>query len=243
MILLIDNYDSFVYNLSRYLTEMGQETRVVRNDRVSVLEALLMKPDAVVLSPGPKTPKEAGISVELIRSLPRNLPLLGVCLGHQAIASAFGGDVIRAPWPVHGRTSDVLHNGAGLFEDLPSPLPATRYHSLIVDEATLPGELEITARTDEDLIMALAHKDRPIFGVQFHPESVLTRNGRQLLANFLKIAGLEVPSSSPEEFIAPPLAREDLIPPAQSDQPLHWEISRNERTRRIQNVLVLRAIV
>ena len=222
MILLIDNYDSFVYNLARYLTEMGQETCVVRNDRASVAEVLAMKPEAIVLSPGPCTPKEAGISVELVRSLPGDWPLLGVCLGHQAIASAFGGDVIRAPFPVHGRTSDVYHNAKGLFENLPSPMVATRYHSLIVDERTLPEVLEITARTEEGLPMALAHKQRPIWGVQFHPESVLTQNGRQLLENFLGLAGVNVPQSSPQELIAPLLTKDRLAGPPLSDLPLHW---------------------
>jgi anthranilate synthase/aminodeoxychorismate synthase-like glutamine amidotransferase len=201
---------------------MGQDTCVLRNDRVSVGEVFQMNPEAIVLSPGPCTPKEAGISVELIQSLPEGLPLLGVCLGHQAIAAAFGGNVVRAPKPVHGRTSAVYHDQAGLFENLPSPLEATRYHSLIIEEATLPGELCITARTQEGLPMALAHKHLPIFGVQFHPESVLTQNGRQLLANFLHLAGLNVPHSSPEEFIAPPLSRDNMIAPAKSDQPLHW---------------------
>jgi anthranilate synthase/aminodeoxychorismate synthase-like glutamine amidotransferase len=222
MILLIDNYDSFVYNLARYLTEMGQETRVVRNDRVSVAEVLKMQPEAVVLSPGPCTPREAGISLELIQSLPEGLPLLGVCLGHQAIAMAFGGDVVLAPEPVHGRTSEVYHDQSGLFENLPSPMKATRYHSLIIEEATLPDDLCITARTREGLPMALRHNDRPIFGVQFHPESVLTQNGRQLLENFLRLAGLKVPQTSPEEFIAPPLTRDNLTAPSESHPPLHW---------------------
>ena len=222
MILLIDNYDSFVYNLARYLTEMGQETRVVRNDRVTVLEALLMKPKAIVLSPGPCTPKEAGISIELVKSLPVNLPLLGVCLGHQAIAAAFGGNVIRAPKPVHGQTSKIFHEESGLFENLPSPFAATRYHSLIVEEGSLPAELQITARSEDDLPMAIAHKKRPIFGVQFHPESVLTENGRRLLENFLKIAGLEVSQTSPEEYTAPPRPPEGMMPATLSDQPLHW---------------------
>ena len=222
MILLIDNYDSFVYNLSRYLTEMGQETHVVRNDEISVREVLDMQPEAVVLSPGPCTPKEAGVSVELVAALPADWPVLGVCLGHQALAAGFGGGVVRAPLPVHGRTSFVYHEGTGLFQNLPSPMNATRYHSLIIEEATLPAELSITARTEDGLPMAVAHKSRPIFGVQFHPESALTPNGRRLLENFLHLAGLEVPQTSPEEFIAPPLTREGMIPPAPTDQPLHW---------------------
>lgn len=222
MILLIDNYDSFVYNLARYLTEMGQETDVVRNDQITVADVLARKPKAIVLSPGPCTPKKAGISIDLISKLPPSWPLLGVCLGHQAIAAAFGGEVVRAPLPVHGQTSDVFHDGTGLFQNLPSPMRATRYHSLIIEESTLPEQLEITARSADSLPMAIVHKRRPIFGVQFHPESVLTANGRQLLENFLTIAGLTVSQSSPTEYIAPPLSREGLIPPAQANRPLHW---------------------
>ena len=222
MILLIDNYDSFVYNLARYLTEMGQETCVLRNDRVSVAEVLAMEPEAIVLSPGPCTPKEAGISVDLVRSLPAVWPLLGVCLGHQAIASSFGGGIVRAPEPVHGRTSLVYHDQTGLFQNLPSPMIATRYHSLIIEEATLPEELEITARTGDGLPMALAHKKKPIFGVQFHPESVLTQNGRRLLENFLHLAGLEVPQTSPKELIMPSVTKDQLIAPPPAGRPLHW---------------------
>jgi anthranilate synthase/aminodeoxychorismate synthase-like glutamine amidotransferase len=222
MILLLDNYDSFVFNLARYLTEMGQETRVVRNDRVSVAELLAMKPEAIVLSPGPCTPSEAGISLELLRSLPEGWPLLGVCLGHQAIAQALGGNVVRAPFPVHGRTSAVHHDETGLFANLPNPMQATRYHSLIVEEATLPRELQITARTRDGIPMALRHKHRPLFGVQFHPESVLTQNGRRLLENFLLLAGLDVPKHSPEEFIAPPVTKDTLIEPVKLHRPLHW---------------------
>ncbi|MCA9068102.1 MAG: aminodeoxychorismate/anthranilate synthase component II [Planctomycetaceae bacterium] len=222
MILLIDNYDSFVYNLARYLTEMGQDTQVVRNDQISVADVLAREPEAIVLSPGPCTPKEAGISIELIAALPDDWPLLGVCLGHQAIAAAFGGEIVRAPLPVHGQTSDVFHEGTGLFQNLPNPMRATRYHSLILEEASLPVDLKITARTADNLPMALAHKQRPIYGVQFHPESVLTINGRQLLENFLNIAGLKIPQSSPAEFIAPPLSREGMITPAQANRPMHW---------------------
>ena len=222
MILLIDNYDSFVYNLSRYLTEMGQETRVVRNDAISVRDVLDLEPEAVVLSPGPGTPWNAGISVELVAGLPDDWPVLGVCLGHQAIAAAFGGGVVRAPFPVHGRTSFIDHEGTGLFQNLPCPMNATRYHSLMIEEATLPADLRITARTQDGLPMAVAHRHRPVFGVQFHPESVLTSHGRRLLENFLREAGLNVPRSSPEEFIVPLLTREGMIAAAQTDQPLHW---------------------
>lgn len=189
MILLIDNYDSFVHNLARHLRRLGQETLVVRNDAISAAEVSLLKPKAVVLSPGPCTPNEAGVSLDIVRALPPQIPLLGVCLGHQTIAAALGGRIIRAPQPVHGRASPIDHVGRGLFAGLPSPLQVGRYHSLIVDEATLPADLEITARTPDGLIMALAHRTRPIHGVQFHPESILTEQGYPLLANFLRLAG------------------------------------------------------
>lgn len=192
MILLLDNYDSFVYTLARYLAELGQETRVVRNDVVTVDDVRGMSPAAVVISPGPCTPHEAGISMDLIRTLGPSVPMLGVCLGHQAMAAALGGRVVRAPEPVHGRTSFVRHEGAGLFAGLPNPLLATRYHSLIADEATLPAELRLTARTPDDVPMALEHRLWPMFGVQFHPESILTQHGHRLLANFLERAGCAV---------------------------------------------------
>ena len=190
MLLLIDNYDSFVYNLARYLIELGCETQVVRNDAVTVDDVRRIAPAAILISPGPCTPREAGVSCELIRELGATIPTLGVCLGHQAIAEALGGRVVRAPEPIHGRTSQVFHDGQQLFAGLPKPFRATRYHSLIVDEATLPRELVVTARTDEGILMALSHRDWPLFGVQFHPESVLTQSGRLLLANFLKLAGI-----------------------------------------------------
>src|SRR5579871_5001570 len=190
MLLLIDNYDSFVHNLARYFVELGCDARVVRNDAVSVSEIQKMNPAAIVISPGPCTPHEAGISLELIRELGSTVPMLGVCLGHQAMAASLGGRVIRASEPVHGRTSLVYHDGRQLFTDLPIPFRATRYHSLIVDEATLPHDLIVTARTDDMVPMALVHKRWPLYGVQFHPESVLTEHGRKLLSNFLGLAGL-----------------------------------------------------
>ncbi len=192
MILLIDNYDSFVFNLARYFAELGQVTDVVRNDALSAAEIRARRPDAIVISPGPCTPNEAGVSLDVIRELSATTPILGVCLGHQAIGAAFGGNVLRAPEPVHGRTSLIQHAGGGLFEHLPNPFHATRYHSLIVDAKTLPDELVVTARTGDGLIMGLAHRSRPCFGVQFHPESVLTEQGHQILANFLRIVGLNV---------------------------------------------------
>ena len=209
MLLLIDNYDSFVYNLARYLVELGCETKVVRNDAMNVATVKLLKPKAIVISPGPCTPNEAGISIELIRQLSDSFPILGVCLGHQAIAAAFGGDIVRAPEPVHGRTSLVEHSGMGLFTDLPSPLKVGRYHSLIVDEATLSPELLITARTEDGIPMALQHRTRPLYGVQFHPESVLTQAGRPLLSNFLRLAGLPVKECSVVDWQEPVMEVED----------------------------------
>ena len=185
MLLLIDNYDSFVHNLARYFVELGCETRVVRNDAVTVAEVREMAPSAIVISPGPCTPREAGVSMELVRELGPSIPMLGVCLGHQAIAAALGGQVIRADEPVHGRTSWVRHDGRRLFAGLPNPLRATRYHSLIVDEVTLPSDLIVTARTEDGVPMALEHERWPLFGVQFHPESFLTEYGNKLMKNFL----------------------------------------------------------
>ena len=221
MILLIDNYDSFVFNLARYLAELGCATEVVRNDAISVAEIALRAPAAIVISPGPCTPTEAGISLDLIRELGPHIPILGVCLGHQAIAAALGGNIIRAPEPVHGRTSLVHHDGARLFAGLPNPLCATRYHSLIVEESSLPAELRVTARTAERIPMALEHTTWPTFGVQFHPESILTEGGHQLLANFLQLAGLSAGSLPAGDL--PPTSRGTMDP---SDvwwatQPLH----------------------
>jgi anthranilate synthase/aminodeoxychorismate synthase-like glutamine amidotransferase len=184
MILLLDNYDSFTYNLVQYLGEMNADLRVVRNDALSVAEVLALRPSHIVVSPGPCTPAEAGISIDLIRSCPGDIPLLGVCLGHQSIGAAFGGDVIRAPQPIHGKTSVVTCDQAGLFAGLPKTFTATRYHSLIVKRETLPKELLVTAETD-GLIMGLKHRDRPILGLQFHPESILTEHGKTMLRNFL----------------------------------------------------------
>lgn len=188
MILLIDNYDSFVFNLARYFRELGQEVTVVRNDRVTVTEVAAMRPAAIVLSPGPCTPNESGICVEVVQQLGPSIPLLGVCLGHQTIAAALGGEVVRAAEPVHGRTSLVEHDARRLFAGLPNPLEATRYHSLIVPDATLPTCLRPTARTEDGVLMAFEHTNWPTFGVQFHPESVLTTGGHRLLQNFLDLA-------------------------------------------------------
>ena len=191
MILVIDNYDSFTYNLVHYLNELGAETVVARNDAISVQEALALKPEAVLLSPGPCTPDQAGICLPLLRAAPEGLAIFGVCLGHQAMGQAYGGDVIRAKALMHGKTSAIHHTGKGIFAGLPNPFTATRYHSLAVDKATLPADLEITAWTDDGEIMGLQHKTRPIHGVQFHPESIATEGGHQLLANFLNLAGVK----------------------------------------------------
>jgi anthranilate synthase/aminodeoxychorismate synthase-like glutamine amidotransferase len=187
MILLIDNYDSFTFNLVHFLGDLGAECVVRRNDTLTPGEALAMRPEAIVLSPGPCTPNEAGICLDLIREAAGKLPIFGVCLGHQAIGQAFGGDVIRAPEPVHGKTSPVHHENSDVFAGLPDPFTATRYHSLIVDAATLPDSLIPTAWTDQKIIMGMRHKTLPIFGVQFHPESIATSHGHEILENFLNI--------------------------------------------------------
>lgn len=187
MILMIDNYDSFTYNLVQYLGELGQEIKVFRNDKITIAEIEMLKPERIVISPGPCTPKEAGISIEVIRQFKGRMPILGVCLGHQSIGEAFGGDVVRAGRLMHGKTSMIYHDGKTIFKDLPNPFEATRYHSLIIKRETIPSCLTITAETKEGEIMGVRHKDLPIEGVQFHPESILTKAGMDLLRNFLKI--------------------------------------------------------
>jgi len=187
VILLLDNYDSFTYNLAQYLGELGCEVEVHRNDRISVEQITRRKPERIVISPGPCTPQEAGISVEMIQKLAGKIPILGVCLGHQAIGAAFGGKIIRAPKLFHGKTSQIRHDGSGVFRGLPNPFLATRYHSLIVERKSLPADLQVTAETDDDIIMGMQHKHYPLMGVQFHPESVLTDSGKQLLKNFLSL--------------------------------------------------------
>ena len=191
MVFVLDNYDSFTYNLVQYLGELGAEVVVRRNDQVSVAEVDAMLPERILLSPGPCTPQEAGISIEVVRHFAGKVPVLGVCLGHQAIGAAFGGEIVRAPKLMHGKTSEVQHDGKTIFKDLPSPMTATRYHSLIVQEIGLPQELEVSAYTAENggtrVIMGLRHKRFPVEGVQFHPESVLTGEGKKLIENFLRI--------------------------------------------------------
>ena len=191
MILVIDNYDSFTYNLVHYLNELGAETRVVRNDALTVEEALALGPEAILMSPGPCTPDDAGICLDLLAAAPEALPIFGVCPGHQAMGQAFGGDVIRTKSIMHGKTSPIRHNGEGLFKGLADGFIAARYHSLAVKRETLPEVLEITAWTEDGEIMGLRHKTRPIHGVQFHPESIATEGGHDLLANFLDLAGVK----------------------------------------------------
>ncbi len=186
MLLMIDNYDSFTYNLVQYLGELGEDVRVYRNDKITVGQIREMAPDRIVISPGPCTPREAGVSVDTIREFAGNIPILGVCLGHQSIGAAFGGEIIRAQVLMHGKTSFVHHNGKGLFRGIPSPFEATRYHSLIIRRESLPDCLEITAWTDAGEIMGVRHREFQVEGVQFHPESILTARGKDLLANFLK---------------------------------------------------------
>ena len=187
MLLLIDNYDSFTFNLMHFLGDLGAECEVVRNDRLTPEEALARQPEAIVLSPGPCTPNEAGICLDLISKASGKLPILGVCLGHQAIGQCFGGKVIRAPMPMHGKVSTIHHQGSDIFAGLPDPFTATRYHSLIVERETLPEALEPTAFTADGIIMGLRHRELPIYGVQFHPESIATQHGHDILANFLAL--------------------------------------------------------
>ncbi len=191
MILVIDNYDSFTYNLVHYLNELGAETQVVRNDAITVVEALGLKPQGVLLSPGPKTPNDAGICLALLAAAPAELPIFGVCLGHQAIGQAYGGEVVHAQALMHGKTSAIHHDGKGVFAGLKTPFTATRYHSLSVEKAGLPADLEVTAWTEDDEIMGMQHRTRPVYGVQFHPESIATECGHALLANFLDVAGVQ----------------------------------------------------
>ncbi len=184
---MIDNYDSFTYNLVQYFGELGQSLQVYRNNKISIAEIEKMKPERIVISPGPCTPKEAGISIEVIKHFAGKVPVLGVCLGHQSIGEAFGGDVIRAPYLMHGKTSMIHHDNKTIFAGLPDPFVATRYHSLIIKRDTLPSVLEVTAWTDDGIIMGVRHKQYKVEGVQFHPESILTEVGKDLLRNFLKL--------------------------------------------------------
>lgn len=190
MLLLIDNYDSFTYNLVHFLGELGAQCEVRRNDHITAEAALKLKPKAIVLSPGPCTPNEAGVCLDLIKKADGKIPLLGVCLGHQSIAQAYGGKIIRAVEPMHGKLSSVKHKGKGVFTKIANPFEVTRYHSLIVERASLPKHLKITSETDDGIIMGLQHAKHPVHGVQFHPESIASEHGHALLANFLRLAGL-----------------------------------------------------
>ena len=187
MLLVIDNYDSFTYNLVQYFGQLGVEQRVFRNDQITVEQALALDPDRVMISPGPCSPTEAGVSCDIIRAFAGKKPLLGVCLGHQAIGQVYGGKVVRAPRLMHGKTSPVFHDGRDLFMGMPNPFAATRYHSLVVDRPSLPDCLQVTAWTDDGLIMGLRHRELPVWGVQFHPESFVTERGLDILANFLRL--------------------------------------------------------
>lgn len=213
MILLIDNYDSFAHNLARYLRRLRQQVEVLRNDEISAGEVRERKYDAIVISPGPCTPTEAGCSLEVIRVCHAETPILGVCLGHQAIGMAMGAKVERAPWPVHGRTSEIEHARTGIFENVPSPLSVCRYHSLIVSRRDLPACLEMTAWTGDGVVMAIAHRAAPLYGLQFHPEAILTQHGDRMLANFLRLAGLDVPAGA-AEFTSDERSGPDEIPAA-----------------------------
>jgi anthranilate synthase component 2 len=194
MLLLIDNYDSFTYNLFHYLGELGEEVKVVRNDQISADEALALKPKSIVISPGPCDPDRAGICLELIKKAGGNYPILGVCLGHQSIGQAYGGKIVRAPVPMHGKLSRIHHMGKSVFVGLEDGFEATRYHSLVVDRPSLPDTLEVTAETDDGIIMGLKHKTHPVHGVQFHPESIASQNGHAILQNFLRMAHRHVPA-------------------------------------------------
>ena len=212
MILLIDNYDSFVHNLARYVVRLGLETRVERNDAIDAAGVAASGARAALLSPGPCDPERAGCSLDVVRKLYDKLPILGVCLGHQAIAAALGGRVVRAREPMHGRTSLISHDGRGVFDSLPNPLDVCRYHSLTVEASSLPPSLQVTARAADGDVMAIAHRDFPVVGVQFHPEAILTEGGYDLLANFFRLAGIHVADCVPQ--------REDELTPTEPAAPL-----------------------
>jgi len=211
VILLIDNYDSFVHNLARYLQRLGHETVVMRNDAIDAAEVKKLAPAAIVLSPGPCSPAQSGNSLSIARQLQAEVPMLGVCLGHQILAAVSGARIVRAPAPVHGQSSLIVHNGAGVFQSIASPMQVGRYHSLIVDAETLPSCWQVTAHCG-DVIMAMQHQTLPLYGVQFHPESILTPQGYDLLANFLRMAGLEVPACVPALELKQPAAPRKIKP-------------------------------
>ncbi len=189
MVLMIDNYDSFTYNLVQYIGELGEEVKVYRNDEITIEGIKALRPSRIVISPGPCTPEKAGISVDVVKAFYRELPILGVCLGHQAIGYAFGARIVRAKRLMHGKTSKIYHDGKTIFKGLPNPFEATRYHSLVIDEASLPSFFEISSRSEDDEIMSIRHREYPLEGVQFHPESILTKVGKRLIKNFLETGG------------------------------------------------------
>jgi anthranilate synthase/aminodeoxychorismate synthase-like glutamine amidotransferase len=219
MLLLIDNYDSFVHNLARYFERLGQATHVDRNDAIDVASVRTMRPAAIVLSPGPCTPREAGVSLELVRELHKHVPLLGVCLGHQVIAESLGARIVRAGKPMHGQASLIRHAGTGLFAGVPSPLSVGRYHSLVVEPTSLPHDLRPSAWTEDGVLMAFEHLRFPVYGVQFHPESILTHCGYELVANFLRLAGLPV-RNVPQELEQHELAEPPKRCPPLPSQPV-----------------------
>jgi anthranilate synthase component 2 len=212
MIVLIDNYDSFTFNLVHYLGELGAEVVVHRNDKIESDAVIAADPDAIVLSPGPCTPKEAGICLELIAKAAPKIPILGVCLGHQAIGDAFGGKVVRAPVPVHGKMSEIRHHGSGVFRGINGPFRATRYHSLVVERDSMPAALTVTAETDDGLVMGLSHKTLPVHGVQFHPESIASDHGHLMLRNFLELAAAWNSSAGRHNAVAPAASRKMPAP-------------------------------
>ena len=219
MMLLIDNFDSFAHNLARYFRRLGQTIEVVRNDAIDATAVRAAKPQAIILSPGPRTPQKAGCSLELVREFHAELPILGICLGHQTIVAALGGQVVRAEQPIHGRTSLVEHFGGELFNEVPSPLVACRYHSLVVEPDSLPNELRVTATGEDGTIMAIEHANYPVFGLQFHPEAVLTEHGYRILSNFLELAGLpntvDIDELAQSEHSLP-----EFVPPEPLTRPL-----------------------
>lgn len=219
MILLIDNYDSFAHNLARYLRRLGQEVQLVRNDAIDATDVRQLAPQAIVLSPGPCTPNEAGCSLEVVRQFHDQLPILGICLGHQTIAAALGAQIIRASIPMHGRTSLVRHDRSVLFDAVPSPLTVCRYHSLAVEPSSLPSDLHATATCDDGTIMALQHRNQPVYGLQFHPEAILTEHGYRLLYNFLQAASL-TPSDYDTSLVSDELRRPALLAPELPEQPV-----------------------
>ena len=210
MFLLVDNYDSFTYNLWHFLGELGAEVIVHRNDKITVAQALALEPAGIIISPGPCDPDRAGICLDLVRSAPESMPILGVCLGHQCIGQAYGGMIVPAPAPMHGKMSEILNTGQGVFEKLPGRFASTRYHSLMVDRGSLPDYFDITAETQDGLVMGIQHKNRPTHGLQFHPESIASENGYQLLANFLRLAGQDVKPIRPIQTLEANLRRAAL---------------------------------